>query len=787
MKNQKYRNTKKSNQGFSLFTVIVAVSFVGILGFLVLYIALSNFQMKVTDLKAKDSFYTAERALEEVRTGLQEDVGEAMSSAYIKVLETYSKNSDNEGVTNGATLDEIRQAEFKKLFLEELGGRLQKAGDNTQYDIDIINDYLDMEELGVIDSAEETLIVTNPTGKLPVMAKDLSSGIVLRNLKCIYVDQFGRAAIIETDIRLGIPRVQFPTPSTLPDLMNMIVVANSGVICPTGDATKQTVIQGSIYAGLPGGTNENNSIKVEPNAHLSISEGNYVVCQGKIDVADGGSFRNAGPASLWARGIDVTSGEITLIGKTYLADDLTVRSGSGSKVTIEGEYYGYGNPDSALKDGCLNKEMYQGASATDISSAIVINGRNTTMDLSRVSKLMLAGKNYIASSKIPPREGEASNENIMTGESLTVKGTQLAYLVPEELLSANGKPVSNPMSFVDYPSDGVVTDWDKPVEEWGGKTLREIGVDSVQEVFYNDNSSDGYLYFYLNFTDDTRAAAFMQMYYTNNPQVKKKMDKYLGFYFGEDSGIKVNSGQSFLRYITNGNVLAYDGSSQSRSLNSATDTQVGAQSIQEQIKFQNTWYSLNRKMLGSTDLLKTDVKESEGVTHDETLSTRTVFDNLVNETKMVNFITANGVNNEFRHPMPEDEGGLEAVMLNNENGNAFHITSSEAQKLRLLVCTGDVVIEPDVKFQGIIMAKGSITLGSGAQLISSPMEAAKVFQSQITQEYEGKIISPKDFFWEGDKYVLGNALADKEQTGGTKISDFYDLAECVTYENWKKK
>ena len=72
------KTKRQQNQGFSLFTVLIAVSFVGILGLLVLYIALSNFNMKITDLKGKDSFYTAERALEEIRTGLQEDVGNAM-------------------------------------------------------------------------------------------------------------------------------------------------------------------------------------------------------------------------------------------------------------------------------------------------------------------------------------------------------------------------------------------------------------------------------------------------------------------------------------------------------------------------------------------------------------------------------------------------------------------------------------------------------------------------------------------------------------------------------------
>ena len=60
------KRAKQQNRGFSLFTVIIAVSLVGILGLLILYIALSNFQMKITDLKGKDSFYTAERALEEI-------------------------------------------------------------------------------------------------------------------------------------------------------------------------------------------------------------------------------------------------------------------------------------------------------------------------------------------------------------------------------------------------------------------------------------------------------------------------------------------------------------------------------------------------------------------------------------------------------------------------------------------------------------------------------------------------------------------------------------------------
>ena len=54
----------KSNSGFSLITVILAVGLVGILVMLVAYIVIANFRMKMSGLKEKDAFYTAERALE---------------------------------------------------------------------------------------------------------------------------------------------------------------------------------------------------------------------------------------------------------------------------------------------------------------------------------------------------------------------------------------------------------------------------------------------------------------------------------------------------------------------------------------------------------------------------------------------------------------------------------------------------------------------------------------------------------------------------------------------------
>ncbi len=790
------KTKRQQNQGFSLFTVLIAVSFVGILGLLVLYIALSNFNMKITDLKGKDSFYTAERALEEIRTGLQEDVGNAMSKAYTQVLESY--NVENR--SQDSSMDRQRQSEFQDCFITELMRtlRVSKTEDNI-YNMERLRGYVDLK----YDGSKESLIITNPAGSAPLMkaVKNVgknteNNGVLLKNLKVIYVDEKGRAAIICTDIRVLVPEVQFPTPSTLPDLMNMIVVADKGIVCEGTESTP-TSINGSIYAGnLPSAlaADSETSIKVIPGASLNVESGDKVVCKGEISVGLNSTFTSAESVNLWARGLNADSVQnVSLSGSTYFADDLTV-TGKNNNVKISGNYYGYGSYESATSDDCVAKDQYEksGLTGAALSSAIVINGKNTTLDLSDTQKLMIAGRNYIASSKVKANNRSNTND-VATGESLTVKGTQLAYLVPKEVLGASGNPLTYDayLALLNGAKD-ISVNWDAAVEAWGSRTLRDIGVDSekpVQTVFYND----GFVYFYLNFTDAQKSADFMQMYYQNNPTVKANMDKYLSFYFGgEDSGITVKDADSYLRYITNGNALSYSGADAQGNMQQATSVNPGEKILQEQVGYQNSWYALNRKMITSYDLLNKAVKEdAEGKTHNETDGDRSVYDNLVNEKKMISYIkdTVKDDTGKYVFTASDEDGGLQAIMYDNgENGmnQTLKISQSDVDKLRLVVCTGDVEIESGVKFQGIIMAKGTITLRAGAQLESAPLEAARVFQAQMSSYGDGTSIKPQDFFWEGDKYVLGNSSSSgkKDTLNG---SDTYSIADCVTYENWKKE
>lgn len=822
MKNNNW-NYKKNNKGFSLFAVIVAIAFTGILGMLVVYIAMSNFYMKITDWKGKDSFYTAEQAIEEIRVGLQEVAGDAMSEAYIQVLEEYEGKSDSD-----TPQDEERQLMFCKLFYTRLNDKLQEILNSSHPVTDSIlqDKYVDLkvgenETLQIVDPA----LVVNPDPATQADKITKKSKIKLNNMKAIYVDPKGRASIIKTDIWIGIPEVKFATPSTLPDLMSMVVVANGGIVCESDPdvSTEGNKLSGSIYAGKIDGENLENksanqkdvSILVKPNGKLSVLSGKYLVCSDEVNVGTNSSFTSQSGVSLWARGLTLKSATVNLLGNTYFSDDLTVASGgTASDITIAGNYYGYGSVESAKDSKCAFADFYKSHSEkdkdknliyndkdkdlvykdNDLNSAIAINGKSTRLDLSGVQKLMLAGKNYI------------SQSDVKTGESITVKGTQLAYLAPAEILGSDGTDSSsftNPMTYEDskqnnLDSDSVPVKWNTPVESWGNRTLSQIGVSETQPIQKIYDQKEQVVYFYLNFENDENAASFMSMYYQKNPEMKKKMDQYLSFYFqGENSGIYVKDSQAYLMYVTNGNILSYEGGEKAEgNLHEATHSQMSAKLLNDQIRYQNEWYALNRKMVEDMGDLEQNVKDPDDPAsgHDEDSINQSVFDNLVNEKKLRKYVE-NKPDKIYQYP--EGSSSPSIIMANNASnskydmtgtGKTLVITSDMAENLRLVVCTGDVQIgevksNKEINFKGIIMTDGKITLQPKACLEAAPVEAAKIFQQQI-DDGAGNI-KAQDFFWMGDQYVLGNTT-DTSQNANKDYTT-YDLADCVTYRNWKKE
>nr|WP_303243171.1 hypothetical protein [uncultured Blautia sp.] len=841
------------DKGFSLFTVIIAVSFIMILGLLVTYISVSNFYMKVTDLKGKDSFYTAEQGLEEIKVGLQQDVGTAMSKAFTEVMENYDRDSGS-----GNAQDTDCQDKYRELFIKYLKETLKISEIPGEYDPNIFDNEKYLNKSNVLtDESRETLMVASNAPHIEYIDSK-NSGIILKNLKVVYVDSKGRASIIKTDISLGTPKAQFPTSSTLPDLMSMVVVANGGIVCESPDIVNTgtpndnnaITLRGNIYAGLIqdktvcnqinnnyGNTKADyghkTSIWIKSGAQLNVESGEKFVSRAEVNV-DHSSLTINSKVGFWTRGITIGSSldkqaNVKLLGTSYVADDLTIASGSNAYVDIEGNYYGYGSEASAkeLKTnseykslGCYeqytDKTQQDSYSTSDLSSSIVINGKNATLDLSKVKKMELSGKSYISTSKYS--SDNKNNSDVVTGESVTVKGSQLAYLAPPEILGNefDVDGFTNPIEVTDENKDtiSILADqhvplkWDEPVQAWGGKTLRDLAglgielnqTDPVQKVFYPASGDGTYAYFYLNFatdsvnTNDTNASRYMQFYYQNNGDMKTKMDDYFSFYFNDiNSGIKVNDEEAYVRYITNGNVFSYETENKVHKgkLYAPVDNNTSDGLKNKSVVYRLMWYALNRKMVtnwGETYLnsKKPDPDSTSG-SHNEAAYDRSVFDNLVNEPKMTAFLEQNYPDSDdgekYVYPLAESGEMPKVIMCNNQGKNTLKITSDLQQDLRLVICTGDVEIEKNVQFQGIIMAKGRITLNSGSSLQASPIEAANVFQMQIGENSD---LRPQDFFWDGDNYIRGNSTSDNDTTGKDS-SDVLDLSDYVFYQNWKKQ
>ena len=78
--------SKLSNRGSTFVIVITTIGFVGIVTSLVLMVTSAGYQSKAVDNQAKNNFYSAEEIVDQVKTGLHNDMSKAIMSAYFSTL-----------------------------------------------------------------------------------------------------------------------------------------------------------------------------------------------------------------------------------------------------------------------------------------------------------------------------------------------------------------------------------------------------------------------------------------------------------------------------------------------------------------------------------------------------------------------------------------------------------------------------------------------------------------------------------------------------------------------------
>lgn len=787
---------KKRNSGSSIVIVIIAMAMIGILATTLLWMSYINYKIKVNDIRNKNSFYSAETVMEQIVAGLQKETSDAVAVAYQEVLSNWEELGSESN----------RYSSFASMYLDTLVKHLRDSekGDGY-YSRDILEGYVDTTIWGNVNKTawnNGTDETDASKAKAPVMELVNGNSLVLRNVFVSYMDG-DRLSIVSTDLCLDVPEIVFTQSGSIDDLYDYLLIGNQGISLTQGSG--QVTGDGSIYAGTD--DKGKGGIIINPASSLAINNGRYVISKGEIDVVGPGAgfiVRDAKEtgSSVYAKNLDLQSGTISLDSKTYIANDLTL-SGNGSRATLTKEYYGYGTSTATGLEGDPTDQ--------ENSSAIIINGQNSTVDMSGVNTLMLAGRAYIGTNTTKEEldqnaaaavedAGKKNEKAVLMGESITVKGGQIAYLVPTECLGVyNGETIigQNPLTqdqatkmqaYKDqYGTDFKEVDFTRPVGRLGGQSLAFFGVadmDHIRKVstqYVGGGTESKSLTYYYLVMDADNAAKYYQTYYLNGSN-KESIDHYFKKY--ATGGILLGDYTSAQNsYTILGNALVSDALSQSgvsllASTNTTTNTMTPAEVFQKSGEIANVYKGLTtnlsedgasastfRNAFDSVIKDKITTKQADGTDHVDTIQ---------------EYLVNNGTGGTMEFTT---EDGLKGIIT---TGNyTLSSATGGASKVRLIVSMGDITI--DRNFTGLAIAKGTITIkgaitNGASSLKRNKMELYKVLNA--TTGAEGDTITPMAFFVNGETSLADGAQeAPTDDAGNLNI----DYTGIVRYVNWEKR
>ncbi len=659
----------RGSRGSGIVLVLVAIICISGLASTIMYMAYTGYRIKLTQRESVNDFYSASTALEEIRAGLEERASQAIKSAYETTLSNYNnpEYKKDPDPTKTKTLINKFQEQFCddfKLTASEIGTFVSEPG---------------LVTITVGD------LTTNPDG----------SGFTLNNLNVSYKKN-NFTTSVSTDIKIGVPDfsyvISYYSISGLPEFTSIVggTLKQDGV---TAD------ISGSVYAGNVSVTNT-----------MNIKDGT-LICGGTIDVASTFTTKKTdGPKgkepSLWAKNIDVKAGgELNLSGSTYVANDLRL-SGKGARAKLSGQYFGFGNSLSAPEE----------------SSAILVTGRETELDINGLERLILAGHSFVSN----PTASD-SDKGILMGESFSTKQSQQAYLIPAEFLISGSNPEI-------YNSDSPPT---ANLNALGTNALTLYGAST--NTYYKTYGSQKIAYHFYKFNDSEKANDFFKAYFSTYPEkVKRYLDNY----------VKTINNASLENVMSAGYVPKKSGSDYS--FIGVSDYNMENPSNQAKA----TYIQLCKTLFQT-------VTPPEGVNNP--------FDYFVNTTDINSL---HDTKTQFK-----DASGQTVGIIKKGNVTSADINSN----IKVIVATGNVTL--DTSFTGLIICGGNLTLKGS--LTANDTDVAEALKAKYTYtDDEGKTHTETMYSYIINTGYTEFSDGESETIGSEKT--YWDVGALFTYSNWTK-
>lgn len=535
----------RDERGSSLVMTIIAMTFISILAVAVIAMTITNIRLKQAQRESQKNFYNADSIVDAIRAGLYDIAAESAEEAYEDAIVLY-----------GSSNTSMKQVYTKK-FMTNMVNRLSNgasvypgsSGDKYYYSDVVIRRFLTDAQSGngaVLADGYQSAVSDNPG--YGYLETDLDS-LILKDVKVMKTDK-DYQTMIKTDIRVNVPNITEETDS---EYLAYALIADNQILSENAGSN---TVNGSVYAGISkcnivGASRPESGLIVSSGSNLLLNS-DFVITRGDIRMDGNGILTiNTGvdkDSGVYAENIETKQEKVkakntlNITGNSYIADDMELW-GNEDNVTIEGNYYGYNyNDDYSSPSVTASKQ-------SEFSSAILINGKKTTLNLENVKNLMLAGYTFISrglneygdptkDEKFTGTQFEKNkehtdyqNQDIAMGESMTVKASQLAYYVPSDFVKA-GHAAPDPndpdakMYFKlenetedEYTFD--VAGYTKYLQctQAGFRVQDYVDATTPLTCYYrNDVNVKGDLkYFYLNFASDTEAKKFYKVYQKCKP------------------------------------------------------------------------------------------------------------------------------------------------------------------------------------------------------------------------------------------------------------------------------
>ena len=734
----------KDDRGASLLAVLILMVVVSAIAVVITKITIVNIQMKEVERGTKKNFYSADAIMDDLRTGAREQAETALENAYADVLQHYVDYT-----SGGKNAQDVFKQNYmnglEKYFADPMKTPVDTTNEQGNVVYRVAGYDADKVKGCILDGTQRGCFVAPADPKYEI---DYGTGtFTLKDVRVVYKDAQDYETTITTDLVFSTPDMNFSGQSQVQEFMKYALIADDQINVNASNVT----VDGSVYAGVGGIVASGNGTG-ELKGRMILTRGDIVADMGSaLKVGDGNS-------SIWAENIMTTgksAATLNVNGNMYVADDLALNA-KESKVTLQGNYYGY------------NFQKNYGAGDTvatdaDFSSAIMINGKSSSLNIQNLKYLLLAGRTYIS------RGNNSSNTDIQMGESIAARTNQLAYYVPERYV----KVESGESTLLKWNDAQKVRIGEKEYPIGESDYAASIHVDPVKLDGWLNHANPivPYYYtngvnYYLNFKSQQDANEFYAAYYAGNTG---KAGGFAGTYLDKNALI-IDEHNKVIMTLS-GDIMYRtkpEEMFQEKAVTIEPDNWKDSAGLLwdycSKLAVSYKSLELGLKDFGQSvtpDQVRFSVTDENG--HEKIdKSIDPLFDKLIDRSALQEEIA--------KHKNPGDAG----FTVYHPADDVYLIDNTGVYDLPTSITKGIVVATGSVKvsgnFEGLIISGGKVTFDANVQVKGNKLLVSNLFKEDQSRQ------AP----------LFSKFFRDCSGTAASNISGQLDLDSYINYDEWKK-